>query len=149
VVLNRLVLAFFHEVHDAVHVEGSDGFLAGIGFLVSHGDPAFHESVFGEDGGAVGVLQDVENELEVRIAVCVIGSDVMAGEVLTGLLVQTVNNIDMCGHALRSVLLLQESANGTKMNRKSLIPLPLKFRSKVRFLPSPSSRARQVPFRAP
>ena len=101
--LQRLVLTFFHEVYDAIHVEGGDGFLAGVGLQVGQGDFAVHESVFGEDGGAVGVLQDVEDRLEVRIAVGVISADIVAGKVLTGLLVQAIGQLVREGVAVISV----------------------------------------------
>ena len=38
--MQRLVFAFFHEVYDAVHVEGGDGFLAGVGLQIGQGDVA-------------------------------------------------------------------------------------------------------------
>ena len=92
-VLQRLVLAFLQEVYDAVHVEGGDGFLAGVGLQIGQGDFAVHESVFGEYGSAVGVLQDVEGRFEVGITIGVVGADVVAGKVLTGLLVQAIGQL--------------------------------------------------------
>ena len=68
------MLAFFHEVDDAANVEGGDGFLAGVGLQVGRGDFAVHKSVFSQDCGAVGVLQDVEGSLEVWIAVGAVGA---------------------------------------------------------------------------
>lgn len=101
--LQRFVLAFFHKVNDAVNVEGGDGFLAGVGLQVGQRDFAVHESVFGEDGGAVGVLQDVEGRLEVRISVCVVGADVVAGKVFSGLLVQAIGQLVREGVAVVGV----------------------------------------------
>ncbi len=90
-VLQRLVFASFHEVYDAIHVEGGDGFLAGIGLQVGQGDFTVHETVFRQYGGAVCVFQDVDRRLEIWIAVSVVSADVVAWKMFTGLLVQAVS----------------------------------------------------------
>lgn len=97
------MFASFHEVYDAVHVEGGDGLLAGVGLQVGQGDFAVHKAVFRQYGSAVGVLQDVEGRLEVRIAVGVVGADVVAGKVLTGLLVQAIGQLVREGVAVVGV----------------------------------------------
>ena len=56
-------------------------------------DLGIHESVFGENSGAVGVLEDVERSLEVWISVGIIRADAMPRQMLSGRLVQAVSQL--------------------------------------------------------
>ena len=60
--VNKGLLAFFAEEEVAVGV-------------------VVHEEVFGEDGGAVGVAEEVEGGFLVGVAVGVVGAEAHAGEV--------------------------------------------------------------------
>ena len=63
--VNKRLLAFFAEEEVTVLV-------------------VVHEEVFGEDGGAGGVAEEVEVFLEVGVAVGVVGAETVAGEVGLG-----------------------------------------------------------------
>ena len=49
-----------------------------------------HEEVFGEDGGAAGVAEEVEAGFEVGVSVGGVGAEMVAGEVVFGCFVQVV-----------------------------------------------------------
>lgn len=87
--LQRLSLAFFHEVYDAVYVEGGGGFLAFVGFQEGEAEGGIHKSVFGKYAGGVGVFEDVEGRFQVGVSVGGVGAEFVAGKVLSGGFVQT------------------------------------------------------------
>ena len=62
-------------------MEGDDGFLAFFGFQEGQTEGAVHESVFGEDCGSVGVLEDVEGGFQVGVTIGVVCAKFVAGKV--------------------------------------------------------------------
>ena len=69
---------------EAVEVEGDEGLLGVGGEEEVEVGLGVHEEVLGEDGGAAGVLEDVEGALEVGVGVGVVHAEAFAGEVELG-----------------------------------------------------------------
>lgn len=80
----RLRLKSIEIIRDAINVKVNEGLLA---FGAQEEVAVFvvvHEEVFGEDGGADGVAQEVEGGFLVGVAVGVVGAEAHAGEVGLG-----------------------------------------------------------------
>jgi len=73
---------------DAFYMEVNDGLLAGGAEEEGAVGVVVHEEVFGEDGGAGGVAEEVEVGFEVGVAVGVVGAEALAGKVVAGCLVE-------------------------------------------------------------
>lgn len=69
---------------DAVNVKVDEGLLTFRGKEEVTVLVVIHEEVFGEDGGAGGVAEEVEVFLEVGVGVGVVGAEALAGEVRPG-----------------------------------------------------------------
>lgn len=65
---------------DAVEVEVDDGLSTFVRLKEFQRESIVHESIFREDGGAVGVAENVERGFEVGVTVGVVRADVMAGK---------------------------------------------------------------------
>ena len=65
--------------------------------------PVVHEEVFGEDGGAAGVAEDVKVGFEVGIAIAVVLAEFVAGKIDGGGFIEAVGKSVTCGLATGGV----------------------------------------------
>lgn len=86
-------LTAFDIVNNPSHVQRNDGLLPLLWFEEAERDLRVHEAVLREDCRTVGVLQNVERFLEVRIAVAVVGTEPVAGKMSLGSFVQASSQL--------------------------------------------------------
>ena len=80
----------FQEIDDSFDVEGDDGFLAFFGFQEGKVVGIVVEKILCEDGSCIGITEQVEILLKVRISIGVVGADALTGKIFPGSFVETV-----------------------------------------------------------
>ena len=85
-----LDLVLIQEFDDALDVEGDDGFLAFFGFQEGKVVGIVVEKILCEDGSCIGITEQVEILLKVRISIGVVGADALTGKIFPGSFVETV-----------------------------------------------------------
>lgn len=85
-----LDLVLLQEFDDSLYVDGDDGFLAFFGFQEGKVVGIVVEKILSEDGSCIGVPEQVDILLKVRISIGVVGADALTGKIFPGSFVETV-----------------------------------------------------------
>lgn len=88
---------YLYIVADSLHMQLHNRPFSLNGFQKGQVIPIIHEEVFGEDGGAAGVAEDVKVGFEVGVTIAVVLAEFVAGKVEGGGFIEAVGKAVACG----------------------------------------------------